>query len=156
MVTPYLTLRLNGAFMRLPLETRAAELLRRARQRELAVVVSILETMEELSLEYCGQDLYAEEVLWRSWNPAFSASLQSTAGNDAVNVGMELKLLPPSMEDCREAELCTEVLLLAGDLIERLRGSTEKEVKNERLVAERHRIQLFGDREDDVKVRNGQ
>src|SRR5881397_2289925 len=112
MVTPYLTLRLNGAFMRLPLETRAAELLRRARQRELAVVVSILETMEELSLEYCGQDLYAEEVLWRSWNPAFSASLQSTAGNDAVS--------------------------------ERLCGSTEKEVKDERLVAERHRIQLVG------------
>jgi hypothetical protein len=124
-------------------------------ERELALRVSGLQGLEELCLEEDPEDVHAEEIFARRCDPSPLAKVEPAASDHAVEVGMRLELLAPGMENRREADLGAEVLLLAGDLLERLCRALEQEVEDDLLVSERQGIQLVRERENDVKVGDG-
>jgi hypothetical protein len=60
---------------------------------------------------------------------------REAAGRDhAVNVGMNLKILPPSVEHTEETDLGAQVLGIGGNLQQRRGAGVEQEVIDDFLV----------------------
>lgn len=64
--------------------------------------------------------------------------------------------LTPGVEDGEEAEACTEVSGVLGDLLKRLGNGTEQQIVDDPRVLERERCQGLGQREDHMGVGHGQ
>ena len=52
---------------------------------------------------------------------------EPAAGDDAVDVGVVLEVLPPGVQDGQEADLGPEVLRVGGDLLQGLGGGPEQQ-----------------------------
>jgi hypothetical protein len=50
-------------------------------------------------------------------NPQGTVGRDAPGGNDTVEVRMMQKVLPPGMQDRKEADVCPEVTRIAGDLL---------------------------------------
>ena len=77
---------------------------------ELAFLESVLERIDELPTEDFREHFLGEEVCVSGANPASVIGGKSAGGSDTMNMGVNLELLTPGMQDTKEADLCTEVL----------------------------------------------
>src|SRR5262249_29335640 len=73
-------------------------------------------------------------------------------GDDAVDVGMELEIAGPRVEDGSHAELGAEAVRVAPEREERLCGGAEEEREDESPVCVGQGAQGGGEREDDMEV----
>src|SRR5437867_6787371 len=73
-----------------------------------------------------------------------------------MQVGMEEQVLSPCVQDGGEADLATKVLAVPGDRQERLGRGGEEDVEDDFPVAKGQRVEVVGDREDEVEVGHGQ
>ncbi len=87
-----------------------------------------------------------------SAHPASAIFGESASCDDAVKVWVKLEVLSPRMEDRSETDLGSEVLLVAGDALERLCCGTKEHGVQQPLVAERERTKFLGESEDDMEV----
>ena len=62
------------------------------------------------------------------------------------------QVLSPRIKDAEETSLCSEMLRIACNLTERFSDGAEQQVVEFGLVLQNARVQLMGQREDDVKV----
>ena len=87
-------------------------------------------------------------------NPLLVIGRQTAGGHDTVHVGMPDECLPPRVEDAEDADLCTEVARVGGDLTQR--GRTRLKEPGVQLcgVAIAERQQRMRQREDDMHVRH--
>ena len=69
---------------------------------------------------------------------------------------MKQQILSPGVQDGEEAELCAEMLRIGADGEQGFRGGAEQNAVENVLVVEGEFGNLFGQREDDVKVFDGQ
>lgn len=95
-----------------------------------------------------------------SWNKeAIAAGLQlpvrgeATPGDDAVDMGMEVQLLPPGMEDLDDAWGGAQELPVCGELQEGLCGAFVEEGVQKGLVGVNQCVQLYRDGEDHMEIR---
>ncbi len=80
----------------------------------------------------------------------------AASGNDAVDVGMKLQALIPTMEHAEETDLGTEMPWIAGDFKQSLCTGVEEQVVDEPLVLQCERSQFPRQREDGMYVASGQ
>ena len=102
----------------------APELARVGQRGELAVegepapVEGGPEQGQELAPEDAAEDADRQEEARPAGDPARAVGGEPAAGDDAVDVGVVLEVLPPGVEDGQEADLGPEVLGVGGDLLQ--------------------------------------
>ena len=84
------------------------------------------EQREELSPEDAAEDADRQEEPRPAGDPSRGVGRDPAAGDDAVDVGVMLQVLPPGVEDGQEADLGPEVPGVGGDLLQGLGGGTEE------------------------------
>ena len=81
------------------------------------------------------------------------AGTKATPGDDAVDMGMEVQLLPPGMEDLDDAWGGAQELPVRGELQEGLCGASVEEGVQKGLVGVDQSVQLYRDGEDHMEIR---
>ena len=85
-------------------------------------------------------------------NPLLVIGRKPSAGNDAVDMGMEQEILPPRMETAKEADIGAQVFRIMRDFQERLRHGLEEKVVEFELVLEYKGLKFVRQREYDVEI----
>jgi len=80
---------------------------------------------------------------------------QSAAGDDAMQVGMEVQILPPAMEHAEETERQAEPFRIAGDGEQGFGGGAKENVVDGVFVVEGDGGNRLGQSKDHVKVVGG-
>jgi hypothetical protein len=117
---------------------------------------AILEEVEELPSEQCGQDPNGDEEPFAAGFPAAAVRRETAAGDDPVGVGMIHEVLAPGMENADHSDLCAQRFGVLGELGEGLGGRAKKQVVQELLVHGDQGVQFGGEGEDYMEVFNGQ
>ena len=111
------------------------------RERELPGTVKGVQGGKELPFELCsehpGRD---KEMVSCHLKPAVFG--KAAPGDDAVDVGVEVELLPPGMEYLDDAGYSAQELPVSGQLQQGLRGAPVEEGAEEGLVCIDRRVQL--------------
>ena len=114
------------------------------------------ERVEELAAEKARERLDGEEVVLARAHPAIGVDVQTAAGDDGVDVGMEPEIAGPGVEHQGEAELGAEALGVAAEGEQRLGGGGKEQIVEQAAVAADERAQQCRQGEDDVEVVGGE
>lgn len=77
---------------------------------------------------------------------------QTAASHHAVQMGMQPQILAPGMQHCREADLRAQAFRIGRQLQQGLCGGLKQQIIHYPLIPQRQRMQLLGQRKDDVEV----
>lgn len=99
------------------------------------------------------EDPHREEEARTTRDPAGAVWTQSTAGDDAMDVGMMLELLPPRVQDEEETDLRAEVLRVGGNRPQRRRRRPKQDAVHRGFVPAGDLGDRLGHRKDDVEGR---
>ena len=102
------------------------------------------------------QHPHGQEETGATGDPARTVRRQAAAGNDDVDVRMVGERRAPGVQYGGQADARAEMLRVGGDRGQRLRGGSEQEVVDGRLVLERDEAYRGRRGEDDVIVGNRQ
>jgi hypothetical protein len=91
-----------------------AQVFQFAEETQLSGGIGPLKGFEKKTAEKAAEDADGEEEAGRAGDP-LAACGETAAGDDAMQVRMQVEILTPSVEDGEEAGLHTEVLGVAGD-----------------------------------------
>ena len=114
----------------------------------------VLELGQELAAEDLGEDAHGQEEVRAGGDPARVAGIQTAAGDDAVQMRVEEQELGPGVQDGGEGDLDAEPT--AGDLRQGLGDRGEEQAVGHPGGGAEEVVQLGGDGEDDMEVRDGQ
>ena len=123
---------------------------------EFSLGMSFGESLQKEVAEACAEDLDGQQEFTAARDPAVMVRGQAATGNDAVQVGMEVQVLPPTMEHGEEPGFHPQALGVAGNGEQGLGDSAEEHVVDDLLVIEGDGGDLFGQSEDHVEVFGGQ
>src|SRR6267378_442589 len=135
---------------------RVAQRFQIAEELELAGGINFFQGFEQQSPEQAAEDLDWQKESGAAWDPAVVVSRQAAAGNDAVQVGMKVKILTPAMEYRQEAHFHTQTFGVAGNGEQGFSGGAEQEVVNNLFIVEGDGGDGLGECEDHVEVLGGQ
>src|SRR5437867_10445096 len=103
--------------------------------------------MQKLSAEQCGQGAHREEELTLFGSaPASAVIAQRAAGDDAVEVGMEIHLLAPGVQNQAQAQVAAQAV--ATEFQKAVRAAVEEQRIKLRRVEQQQRVEFAGQRED--------
>lgn len=119
---------------------------------QLFLSVSAPQSIDKLCSEDFAERLNGHEKRIQRMNPPFFVRRDSAAGNDAVNVRMEQKVLPPRMQDAEETNLGSQMFGVARHFTKRFGYRAEQEVIERPLILQDESVQLVRQGEDDVEV----
>ena len=119
---------------------------------ELVVLEGVLELSDELSSEQSAQDANGQKEAISTAHPAFAVEAQAATGDDAVQMGMEMKVLSPGVQQRQTAELCTEVLRVSAERQQCFGSGAKQHPVDGAAILKRQRSQLVWNGEDDVEV----
>ena len=114
------------------------------------------EQRQELAPEDAAEDADRQEEPRPAGDPPRGVGREPAAGDDAMDVGVVLEVLPPGVEDGQEADLGPEVLGVGGDLLQGLGGGPEQQAVDHARVLQGDRAERRGQGEDEVEVLDGQ
>jgi hypothetical protein len=75
-----------------------------AEECEFAVFKSLVERFEEQAAEQAGQNAHGKKEARQAGDPALVVRRKTTAGNDAVQMGMVQQILPPGVQHGEKAD----------------------------------------------------
>ena len=107
-----------------------------------------------LAAEDRGEGTDGEEKPGRRRDPARAVAREGAAGDEAVDVQVLGEVLPPGVQDRRDAEVAAEIAAITPEGGERLGDSLEEEAIEHPGVALGEGVQSVRQREDDVEVRD--
>jgi hypothetical protein len=116
----------------------------------------LLQFGDELAAEDAAQCVDRQEESARGIDPSGAIGSQAAGGNDVVDVGMMLEVLPSGVEHAETADVGSEVLGIASHFEHRCGAGAEEQIVEQPLVPECKCGEFMRQREDDVKVRHGQ
>src|ERR1039458_4034580 len=116
-----------------------------------AVGIGLFESLQEEGAEQAAEHTYGEKESRQASLP-LTVGRESAARNDAVQVGMQMQVLPPGVQYGEEADLRAQVLRVAGNGKQRGRHSAEQDLVDDFFVVESDCSNLFRHREDHVEV----
>jgi hypothetical protein len=82
---------------------------------ELVVVEGVLELSDELGSEQSAQDADGQKEPTATAYPTFTVEAQAATRDDAVQMGMEMKILSPGMQQRETAELGAEMFRVSAE-----------------------------------------
>src|ERR1019366_9322219 len=101
-------------------------------------------------------NLDGQEELTAASDPAVMVWGETATGDDAMQVGMKVKVLPPAMEHGEESGFHPQALRIGGNGEQGLGDGAEEHVVDNLLVVEGDGGKGRGEGEDHVKVIGGQ
>ncbi|HET7442999.1 MAG TPA: hypothetical protein VFJ47_16980 [Terriglobales bacterium] len=81
---------------------------------------------------------------------------KATGGSDTMNMGMKSELLAPSVQDTKEADLCTEVFGVARDFQKGFGTGAKQKIVDELVVLQDQWRQTTGQCEHDMGIARGE
>src|SRR5947208_2524737 len=114
--------------------------------------MSFLQCIEKHATEKAAEDFDWQQEPAAAPNPAIVIHRQAAAGNHAVQVRVEVKVLPPGVEHGQEAQFHTEAFGVACNREQSFRGGAEEDVIDSLFVVESDGGDGFGKSEDHVEV----
>ncbi len=114
------------------------------------------EHRQELAPEDAAEDTNRQEEPRPAGDPPRGVGREPAAGDDAMDVGVVLEVLPPGVQHGEEADLGPEVLGIGGDLSQGGGGGLEQEAVDHPRVLQGDRVERRGQGEDDVEIRDRQ
>ena len=132
------------------------ELLELTMEAELAALAGNSKMMQELATKQRAENAHRKEEAWPTGDPSGAVAGESSAGNEAVNVGMVFEGLAPGVQDGKDADLRTQVLRVPRNRAQCLRRSSKQNVVDHLLILQSDARKLVRDREDDMEVLDGQ
>jgi hypothetical protein len=119
-----------------------------------AIEVSFAESLQYEAPEESGEDFDGEKESAAGGDPTFMVGRETAAGNDAMQVGVEVQVLAPTMENAEEAELQSETFCRGAG--ERLGGGVEEDAVDDLFVIEGKGRNLLWQGEDHMEILGGQ
>ena len=119
---------------------------------ELLACVDGLQSVEEEVPEAATEHVYRQKEAAGTAAPVLSIGREATAGDQTVQVGMEMKILAPGVEHTEETGLGAEVLGIGSDGQESLRGGAKQDVIDDLLILQSEGGHLLGQSEDYVEI----
>lgn len=101
---------------------------------EFAIPARLFEIVHKRVTKALAEDFDVDEEVWPRSDPAAAIWRQPSPRNDAVQVRMVIQALPPGVKDGKKADLCTQVLGITRDRLERLSGSAKEQSVDYTLV----------------------
>src|SRR5450755_3324892 len=111
-----------------------------------------LESGDKLAAEDTAGYFDGKEEGAARGDPAGAIRSDATGGQHAVDMRMMLQSLVPSMEHTKEADLCSKVPGIAGDLQQSCSTGVEQQVVDQPFILQCQRSQFPRQSEDDVHV----
>src|ERR1035437_2793096 len=118
--------------------------------------MSLGKSLQEEAAEASAEDFDGQQKFTAASDPPVMVWGQAAAGNDAVQVGMEVQVLPPGMEHGEEPGFHPQALRVAGNGEQGFGDGAEEHVVDDLLIVEGDGGDLLGVSEDHVKVIGGQ
>jgi len=112
--------------------------------------------LAELAAEDFAERSDRQKEAWRGIDPSGTVESQAAGGNDVVDMGMMLEVLPPCMEHAEESDVGSQVPGIASQLEHRGSAGAVEQIVKQLLVLQDKSGKFMRQREDDVEVRNGQ
>src|SRR4030095_573991 len=135
---------------------RISQWLKGSVEFEFAGSVGIFETVEEQAAEKPGKNAHGEKEAVATGNPAAGLGAGAPARHDAMEMGVVLQVLPPSMEHGQKADVSTQVLGIGGDDAQRGGRGAKQDAVDDFLVLQGNSSHRVSNGEDDVKIGNRQ
>lgn len=107
---------------------RQGKLLKRAMELEPVVFEQFTKPRPELAAEAAAECLDGQEESARRVDPSGTIGSKASSGNDIVDMGMMLEVLPPGMEHAEEPDLRAEALGVAGQFEQRSGTGAEEQI----------------------------
>src|SRR5258708_4002399 len=105
-----------------------------AGEQQFSVTESALQTSDKLAAKYAAQYLHRQEESVTWVNPALVIGGEAARWNHAMDMRMNLEILPPGMQDAEESDLGAEVFGIGGDLQQSRGAGAEQEIVNNPFV----------------------
>ena len=113
------------------------------------------ESIQKLATEDSGEHLLGQEEAWRARNPNGLIRGQPAGRHDTVDVGMELEVLTPGMQDAEETDPCAESFRIGSNLDQRIGHAAKQQGIECGRVLEEEWMELVGESEHHVEVGGG-
>src|SRR5262249_9556691 len=107
---------------------------------------------EEFAAEDLRERRDGEEEVLAGLNPAVGRAVETAAGNNAVEVGMEHELTGPGVQDEGETDLSPETFGVTAEGEQGFGCGREEQVEEQAAVAVGERSQQLWEREDEMEV----
>ena len=118
--------------------------------------MSLGQSLQKETAEASAEDLDGQQEFTAACDPAVMVRGQTAAGDDAMQVGMEVKVLSPGVQHREEAGFHPQALGVAGNGEQSFGDGAEEHVVDDLLVVEGDGGEGRGEREDHMKVFRGQ
>ena len=129
---------------------------KRAREDELALLESSLESGDELTAKDAAEHAHRQEEGIARVDPARVVGRKPSGGNQTMQVRMEQQVLTPTVQHGKEADLSAEMFGIRRNLEQGLGGGVEQKIVEDLLVDQRQTPEMMRDGEDDVTIRDRQ
>src|SRR5271169_2493012 len=124
----------------------------RRKEAEFAGVEGLLQIGQEQSAEPAGQHPYGQEESGAARNPTGTVERDPATRNDTMQVGMKKQILSPTVQYREETDLGAQIFGIGSDGGQGLGRGSEQNAVDEIFVLVCNGGDLFGEREDDVKI----
>ena len=115
-----------------------------------------LKEIEKLAAEHAAEDLHRQKERILGMNPMGVAWIETAGRNDAVEMRMQSQVLSPRMQNGEEADFSPEMPGVGGNFEHGLSAGAEEQIVEQPWVTLTQRVQLMGQGEDDVEVRDAE
>ena len=99
-----------------------------------------MKEIEKLAAENAAEDFDGKEEGILGMNPARVAWIETTGGNDAVEMRMQSQVLSPSVENAEETDLGSEVLGVGRNFEHGLSAGAEEQIVKQPWIALTERV----------------
>jgi len=121
-------------------------------EEEITVPEGALQTANEFTAKNAAKDLHRKEERVLRANPCLMVRRQTTGWDHAVNVRVDLEVLPPGVKHAEEADICAEMSWIGSNLQQRGGAGLEQEIIDDFLVVKSHPCKFMRDGEDYMRV----
>src|ERR1035441_10147727 len=118
--------------------------------------MSLGESFQKETAKASAEELDGEQEFTVAGDPAIMIRGQTAAGADAMQVGMEMQVLPATMEHGEESGFHPQAFWVGGNGEQCFGDDAEEHVVDDLLIVEGDGGDLFGESEDHVEVFGGQ
>ena len=139
-----------------PEGTRLGQRPQAAVELEVTSMECVAKSFDELAAEDTAEHADGQEEGAPGGDPACVIRCETAGGNDAVNMGMKLEALIPTVQHAEETDLGTEMPGIARDLKQGLGAGMEEQVVNQPLVLQGERGQFPRQGENCMHIAGGQ
>jgi hypothetical protein len=119
---------------------------------ELMALECALQLGKKLAAEQSAQDANRQKEPVPTTHPAFAVEAQTATGDHAMQVGMNVKVLSPGVQERHTAELCAQVLRVSAERQQCFGSGAEQHPIDNAAILKCQATELVRNGEHDVEV----